>query len=294
MSGISSKAAGKLENKQNKFQGQELDDDLGLNYYGFRWRNHDPQIGRFIQIDPLSDKYVYNSTYAFSENKVTSHVELEGLESYSIQDVWRSAGITKSSGDQLSYKVTRALEQGARASKNVLTIAGGVTLMIASGGTAAPLVAMASGGLAIAGGSAKLILDAQGNSGQAEEVPSTLSGTAVFTINQMVDGGKDGKKMISQEFQSTIEFAEGAMTFNFKDIGKVGDALKQGNATLAGVSLMLDGAELPAKVKTMLINMMSGGANGNAPNGNKNASDHPEDNKAKRDAEAREKMKANQ
>jgi hypothetical protein len=28
----------------------------------------------------LAEKYVYNSTYAFSENKVTSHRELEGLE----------------------------------------------------------------------------------------------------------------------------------------------------------------------------------------------------------------------
>jgi RHS repeat-associated protein len=84
MAGISSKAAGKLENKKWKFQNQELDDDLGLNWYGFKWRNHDPQIGRFIQIDPLSDKYEYNSTYAFSENKVTAHVELEGLEAWSI------------------------------------------------------------------------------------------------------------------------------------------------------------------------------------------------------------------
>jgi RHS repeat-associated protein len=80
MAGISSKAAGKLENKNEKFQGQPIDDDLGLNWYGFKWRNHDPQIGRIIQTDPLSEEYVYNSTYAFSENKVTSHVELEGLE----------------------------------------------------------------------------------------------------------------------------------------------------------------------------------------------------------------------
>ncbi|HTN39068.1 MAG TPA: hypothetical protein VL053_18445 [Arachidicoccus sp.] len=50
----------------------------------------DPQIGRFWQIDPLADKYVYNFTYAFSENKVTSHIELEGLESKSIADgAWR-------------------------------------------------------------------------------------------------------------------------------------------------------------------------------------------------------------
>jgi RHS repeat-associated protein len=80
MSGISSKAAGKMQNKEKTFQGQRFDDDLGLNWVQFKWRNHDPQIGRFIEIDPLSNKYVYNSTYAFSENKVTGHVELEGLE----------------------------------------------------------------------------------------------------------------------------------------------------------------------------------------------------------------------
>jgi RHS repeat-associated protein len=99
MAGISSKAAGKLENKNDKFQGQPLDDDLGLNWYGFKWRNHDPQIGRFIQIDPLANDYVYNSTYAFSENKVTAHVELEGLESahFSLKDVWRAGGISSSS-----------------------------------------------------------------------------------------------------------------------------------------------------------------------------------------------------
>ena len=87
MAGISSKAAGKMENKNDKFQGQPLDDDLGLNWYGFKYRNHDPQIGRFIQVDPLSEKYVYNSTYAFSENKVTNHVELEGLESANANDM---------------------------------------------------------------------------------------------------------------------------------------------------------------------------------------------------------------
>jgi len=94
MAGISSNAAGKLENNKEKFQGQPMEDDLGLNWYGFKWRNHDPQIGRFIQIGPLSDKYVHNSTYVFSENKVTAHIELEGLEALSIQDLWRSAGIT--------------------------------------------------------------------------------------------------------------------------------------------------------------------------------------------------------
>lgn len=82
MAGISSKALnfGSPENKKKKFQGQEYNDDLGVNYYEYRYRNHDPQIGRFIQIDPLANDYLYNSTYAFSGNKVSTHIELEGLE----------------------------------------------------------------------------------------------------------------------------------------------------------------------------------------------------------------------
>jgi hypothetical protein len=45
---------------------------------------HDPALGRFMVVDPLAEDYYYNSPYAFSENKVTSHYELEGLEALSV------------------------------------------------------------------------------------------------------------------------------------------------------------------------------------------------------------------
>ncbi len=91
MAGISSKAVGTIQNKDKTFQGQRFDDELGLNWIQFKWRNHDPQIGRFIEIDPLAEDYVYNSTYAFSENKVTNHIELEGLEAVPLApQVWQS------------------------------------------------------------------------------------------------------------------------------------------------------------------------------------------------------------
>ncbi len=57
-----------------------------MHWDSFKWRNHDPAIGRFFNIDPLADKYVYNSPYAFSENHVTVHVELEGLEKVYVFD----------------------------------------------------------------------------------------------------------------------------------------------------------------------------------------------------------------
>lgn len=64
------------------FQGQEKDDELkgegnSLNY---KYRMHDPRVGRFFARDPLASKFPFNSPYAFSENRVIDGVELEGLE----------------------------------------------------------------------------------------------------------------------------------------------------------------------------------------------------------------------
>ncbi len=39
-----------------------------------------PDVGRFFNIDPLSEKYSYQSHYNFSENRVIDGRELEGLE----------------------------------------------------------------------------------------------------------------------------------------------------------------------------------------------------------------------
>ncbi|MDH5379445.1 MAG: hypothetical protein OEW75_01250 [Cyclobacteriaceae bacterium] len=60
------------------FQGQEEDSELG--YVNYKYRMHDPKIGRFFSVDPLASKYPYNSPYAFSENRVIDGVEIDGLE----------------------------------------------------------------------------------------------------------------------------------------------------------------------------------------------------------------------
>ena len=50
----------------------------------FKFRIHDPRIGRFISVDPLSSDFAWNTPYAFSENRVIDSWELEGLEKISI------------------------------------------------------------------------------------------------------------------------------------------------------------------------------------------------------------------
>lgn len=50
------------------------------NSINFKYRMHDPRVGRFFAPDPLFKSFPWNSPYAFSENRVIDAVELEGGE----------------------------------------------------------------------------------------------------------------------------------------------------------------------------------------------------------------------
>lgn len=65
------------------FQGQERDDEVkgDGNSYNYKYRMHDPRLGRFFAVDHLFKEYPWNSPYAFSENFVIAGTEIEGLES---------------------------------------------------------------------------------------------------------------------------------------------------------------------------------------------------------------------
>ena len=69
-----------VENNFKNYQGQELTKDLSYNMLEFKYRHYDASIGRFMSIDPLAHTYVYNSTYAFQENKLGLGTEVEGKE----------------------------------------------------------------------------------------------------------------------------------------------------------------------------------------------------------------------
>jgi len=68
------------------FQGQERDDEIkgSGNSYNYTYRMHDPRLGRFLSLDPLSRDFPWNSPYAFSENRVIDAIELEGAEAFLI------------------------------------------------------------------------------------------------------------------------------------------------------------------------------------------------------------------
>lgn len=73
MAGISSKAAGKSENKYkfnggNELLSGEFSDGGGLDVYDAIHRRYDQQLGRFNQIDALADVSLHQSPYNFASN----------------------------------------------------------------------------------------------------------------------------------------------------------------------------------------------------------------------------------
>ena len=265
MAGISSKALNSAPENKKKFIGQQFDDELGLNWYQFRFRNHDPQIGRFIEIDPLADKYVYNSTYAYAENKVGMGFDLEGLELQGFNEMFRAAGINVQQENRKAQAradhLYKAAEPYVRVTKDVITIAGGVTLLVASGGTAAPLLVGLAGSATVAGGTMKLAFDISGNKEAADQIPTTLSGTAIFLTNGASEAAT-GQKLISDDVKTVAEFSEGVLTFKVSGFDKMSD-VEKASTILSGLSLTLDGVS-PETAKAFQ-NLLGGASGGNVP-----------------------------
>ncbi|NQY05309.1 MAG: hypothetical protein HRT68_03645, partial [Flavobacteriaceae bacterium] len=64
------------------FQDQEMDDEIKGegNSINYKFRMHDPRVGRFFAEDPLVHKFPWYSPYQFSGNTPIMSSELEGLE----------------------------------------------------------------------------------------------------------------------------------------------------------------------------------------------------------------------
>ncbi|WP_159280696.1 RHS repeat domain-containing protein [Tenacibaculum maritimum] len=75
---------GQADSYRYGFQGQEKDDEVKGegNSINYRFRMHDPRVGRFFAVDPLTAKYPHYTPYSFSGNKVIAFGELEGLEEW--------------------------------------------------------------------------------------------------------------------------------------------------------------------------------------------------------------------
>ena len=70
----------KFSGNKYKFQEQERQEELGLNWDSFKWRNYDYAIGRFMSTDPLAEKFPSWSPYTYCLNNPLNLIDLDGRE----------------------------------------------------------------------------------------------------------------------------------------------------------------------------------------------------------------------
>jgi RHS repeat-associated protein len=81
LAGISSKAVnfGEPQNKRKYNDGTELNDIWDLHFYETPCRTYDPQIGRFLQPDPLADYFESDNVYCYGLNNPIYYNDPLGL-----------------------------------------------------------------------------------------------------------------------------------------------------------------------------------------------------------------------
>ncbi len=105
------------QNYRYNFQGQETDDEVKGkgNSVNYKYRMHDPRLGRFFAVDPLTKQFPFYSPYHFSGNKPIVPVELEGLE-----EIYYGVSFNKNGSAMMQvYNATKVNKDLDKAFQNV-------------------------------------------------------------------------------------------------------------------------------------------------------------------------------
>ena len=66
-----------------KYNGKELDSKNGLNWYDYGARHYDAILGRWFVVDPLGEKYLSDTPYAYCGSNPVNRIDLFGMDYWS-------------------------------------------------------------------------------------------------------------------------------------------------------------------------------------------------------------------
>lgn len=88
-----------------KYNGKEFQDELGLNMYDYGARNYDPALGRWMNIDPLAEKYFGATPYNYVLNDPINSIDPDGMDRYLINDKGEMILALKEDADDILFAV---------------------------------------------------------------------------------------------------------------------------------------------------------------------------------------------
>ncbi len=93
------------ENKY-KYNGKELEDEFGLDWYDYGFRYYDPLLARFHTLDPLAENYSFQSPFVYAANNPVRFIDWMGMSAGDYYDQKGNYLGTDGIDDQRNYVVT--------------------------------------------------------------------------------------------------------------------------------------------------------------------------------------------
>ena len=126
------------ERNQYQYNGKEIDNDLGLDWYHYGFRMYDAGIGRWNAVDPIASDFPHVTTYNYAENEPVGHIDLWGLQ----QTRYEMNQDRKFGSKEYARKTIEQRQEERKTEATVIAGGLGIATLGAVGGEAAlPLLA---------------------------------------------------------------------------------------------------------------------------------------------------------
>ena len=211
-----SNTIGALKDNRYLYNGKELQDDFGLDWYDYGARFYDAQIGRFHVIDRFVDSYHSLSPYGYCAGNPIKYIDING------DFIGTLIGVVVggAAGAYDAHKNNRSLKAGFAEGAVSGAIAGAtvdiaVAATIASGGGALVVIGVGAAAGAAGGAAGAAAGDATG-----QVVESMVSGSTASDAISNISTEKMGEKMIIGAATGTIGGAVGGGIGKLVQVGR--------------------------------------------------------------------------